>query len=320
MQIKKLLKGQLRLMAGILVISCITGSWAYAQRPKEIDLTIDGTRVELFTTEKNIREALLKSGYTDLEGAESTTALDNKVEDGMELSVRTLKTITIKDAGVDRILNTLATNVGELLQEQNITLNQDDTIEPARSAALKEGDVIVIDRYETTTTSENQPVDYETKTVSDDSLFAGDTRVVTEGVSGTREIVTATTTKNGEVISTEVVSDTVTQEPVTEVIAKGTKTAPKSEKLYSLAQFRFQGVVNYSGYKYTYYSQSVLPGGGLRIPGRHINADGYVCDGDGYIVLAGSAAMGTVYPTPFGALGKIYDRGTTGNHLDVYIR
>ena len=93
-----------------------------------------------------------------------------------------------------------------------------------------------------------------------------------------------------------------------------------TEKLYSLQQFMFSGVVNWGGYKFTYYSQSVLPGGGLAIPGRHVNKDGYVADKDGYIVLAGSAPKGTVYETPFGYKGKIYDRGTYGNHLDVYIR
>lgn len=88
----------------------------------------------------------------------------------------------------------------------------------------------------------------------------------------------------------------------------------------SLDDFLFQGVVYANGYKFTYYSQSVLPGGGLSIPGRHVNANGYVCDGDGYIVAAGSLAMGSVVPTPFGASAKIYDRGTTGNHIDIYIR
>ena len=93
-----------------------------------------------------------------------------------------------------------------------------------------------------------------------------------------------------------------------------------TEKLYDLQTFMFNGVINWQGLKFTYYSQSVLPGSGLEIPGRHVNKDGYVSDGDGYIVLAGSAPKGTVYDTPFGYQGKIYDRGTVGNHLDVYIR
>lgn len=96
--------------------------------------------------------------------------------------------------------------------------------------------------------------------------------------------------------------------------------ARRGTQLYTLEQFMFSGVVNWGGYRFTYYSQQVLPGGGLPIPGRHVNAGGYVSDADGYIVLAGSAPLGTVYATPFGYRGKIYDRGTSGNHLDVYIR
>lgn len=96
--------------------------------------------------------------------------------------------------------------------------------------------------------------------------------------------------------------------------------ARRGEMQYTLQQFLFSGVVNWGGYRFTYYSQQVLPGGGLQIPGRHVNAGGYVSDRDGFIVLAGSAPLGTVFDTPFGYRGKIYDRGTSGNHLDVYIR
>ena len=97
------------------------------------------------------------------------------------------------------------------------------------------------------------------------------------------------------------------------------QASAKTAKLFDLDDFMFRGVIYWSGYKFTYYSEKVLPGGGLRIPGRHVNVDGYVADEDGYIVLAGDAAMGTVFETPFGYKGKIYDRGTVGNHLDVYI-
>jgi len=89
---------------------------------------------------------------------------------------------------------------------------------------------------------------------------------------------------------------------------------------YTLKEFLRAGVIHWNGYKFTYYSQSVLPGTSLNIPGRHVNASGYVSDGDGYICLAGSAPKGTIYNTPFGYQGKVYDRGTGGNHLDVYIR
>ena len=96
-----------------------------------------------------------------------------------------------------------------------------------------------------------------------------------------------------------------------------------SEALYSLAEFLVKGVVNWGGYKYTYYSETVLPGGGLQIPGRHVNAYGYIADSDGYIVLAAPSSWGNVsgktYPTPFGFTGKVYDVNAGGDSLDVYI-
>ncbi len=100
----------------------------------------------------------------------------------------------------------------------------------------------------------------------------------------------------------------------------GAAKKSSSKALYSLERFMFSGVVNWGGYRFTYYSQQVLPGEGLQIPGRHVNDGGFVSDADGYIVLAGDAPKGTVFETPFGHPGKIYDRGTFGTHLDVYIR
>lgn len=95
-----------------------------------------------------------------------------------------------------------------------------------------------------------------------------------------------------------------------------------SEGSYTLSDLQYHGVINWNGNRYTYYSQQVLPGGGLKIPGRHVNAGGFVSDGDGYIVLANDVLdRGTVVDTPFGYYGKIYDRFGTGkpsHHFDVY--
>lgn len=77
------------------------------------------------------------------------------------------------------------------------------------------------------------------------------------------------------------------------------------------------GVVNWGGYRFTWYSQNVLPGGGLSISGRHINGAGFVCDGDGYIVAATAFGRGTVGDSPWGAW-KSYDTGVSGNTVDLY--
>lgn len=89
---------------------------------------------------------------------------------------------------------------------------------------------------------------------------------------------------------------------------------------YAPSDLMVSGVIDWGGYRWTWYSQRVLPGGGLNIPGRHVDGSGYVCDGNGYICLAsGSVGYGTVVNTPFGKAGKIYDFCETPGVMDVYV-
>lgn len=153
---------------------------------------------------------------------------------------------------------------------------------------------------------------------TNDSMFKDQTTVVQEGVDG---LVKKTFENKGEDNRTLVEEETL-RETVDRIIEVGTKTRPAAQ--YSLSDFQFHGVIRWSGYKFTYYSQSVLPGGGLRIPGRHVNSAGFVADNNGYIVLASnySVPMGSIINTPFGAQGKVYDRCASCSleWYDVYTR
>lgn len=90
--------------------------------------------------------------------------------------------------------------------------------------------------------------------------------------------------------------------------------------IYSPEYFRRAGRIRWNGWFWTWYSERVLPGPGLRIPGRHTDDLGYVRDEDGYICLASDdLAKHTVVSTPFGSPGKVYDCGCGSGTLDVYV-
>lgn len=81
-----------------------------------------------------------------------------------------------------------------------------------------------------------------------------------------------------------------------------------------------KGVVYFNGHRETYYSQKVLPGYGLKIPGRHVASDGTVRDKDGYIVLAAhfdDYKRGSIVETSLG-MGKVYDTGCAKGTIDLY--
>ena len=108
-----------------------------------------------------------------------------------------------------------------------------------------------------------------------------------------------------------------------EAIKREREQRLQSTKLYSIESFMFAGRVHWNNKQFTYYSERVLPGGGLRIPGRHTE-DGFVKDGDGYIVLASSTKIpkGSIIETPFGIKGKVYDgcEACTVDWFDVYVK
>ena len=83
----------------------------------------------------------------------------------------------------------------------------------------------------------------------------------------------------------------------------------------------WKGALYYGDHKETYYSQNVLPGGGLNIPGRHVcSFDGTVRDEEGYICVAADPSFypwGSIVETSLG-YGKVYDCGCAYGTIDIY--
>ena len=79
-----------------------------------------------------------------------------------------------------------------------------------------------------------------------------------------------------------------------------------------------KGKVSFNGHFETWYSQRVLPGKGLKIPGRHVTDDGLVRDQNGNICVATTlVGMGQEIATSLGT-GVRYDTCSTPNTVDIY--
>lgn len=92
------------------------------------------------------------------------------------------------------------------------------------------------------------------------------------------------------------------------------------DPIYSAGYFKKMGMIDWNGWTWTWYSENVLPGGGLDIPGRHVSDNGYIMDENGRICLASSVLeYGTILDTPFGAEGCIYDSGCADDIIDTYV-
>lgn len=97
----------------------------------------------------------------------------------------------------------------------------------------------------------------------------------------------------------------------------------RSPRKYTGAYFKRAGVIHWRGYKFTWYSQRILPdyNNNLGIKGKHIDGQGFICDKDNYICLGSNTSnRGKIIATPFGKFGKVYDAGyVTTDWFDCYV-
>ena len=67
-----------------------------------------------------------------------------------------------------------------------------------------------------------EPIPYSTTYMDNSNMWRGESRVVTPGEDGRKEVVYRVTRENGEEIAREVVSERVVMEPVSQVVERGT--------------------------------------------------------------------------------------------------
>ena len=187
----------------------------------------------------------------------------------------------------------------------------------------------------------------ETTEVSVAALAAKET--TTEDVTKVVTTTEPTTEKETEVttvnqpkktsttkVETTVKKETTTTKPVKKSKPKESTTKGKDakgyynkvkleySKVYKITSNKLTkrgGVAHYGGHKETWYSQKVLPGKGLKIPGRHVADDGTIRDKDGFICVACNTSYkskGTKLMTSLGP-AKVYDSGCAYGTVDIYV-
>ena len=180
----------------------------------------DGSRILVYTTTATDPETILDEAGLAL-GADDTYTI--QANDGSsEITVQRSQTITLNHYGKEMEVTSLGETVEALLTRLNLPWGEDDVI----SAAL---DQETFDGMELTVSSVIQKeqvytgtVPYETVYRDDAALPAGETVLVTEGVNGTSTCTALVTYINGEETERTLLSEKITIQPVSEVIAIGT--------------------------------------------------------------------------------------------------
>lgn len=193
---------------------------------RQITVTVDGEEQQIWTTALSVDEAL---GDLDIraEGADVSVARSQAIgRGGIDFEVRTPKEITVTADGATNPVTTTGLTVAEALTEAGITLGDLDLVEPAADTVLADALAVTVRRVTVETATVTEAVPFEVTEQEDDSLEKGSESVETEGKAGTLERVVQNTYIDGDLSTTDVLSEEVVAAPVDQVVLVGTMEPP----------------------------------------------------------------------------------------------
>lgn len=194
------------------------------------------------TDGENVTEVGVKYGETVadvLNRAEITLEAGDKVEPSADTVLTEASEISVQrcyDAyiAVDGKRITVQANgqtAAELLAENGIELGKYDFISCDENKVIVKGMTLTVTRVSYVKRVTVETVAYETEEIESNLAAMGTTEVITEGVNGAKKVTSREKYINGKRVSTVVLSEKITSEPVNEVVAVGRALAdPYSDK------------------------------------------------------------------------------------------
>lgn len=195
------------------------------QRAKEISIEYCSQLSDYEVYATTVAEALKEVGITLEEGCEVNFSLDDKIVDGMVVSIVIPNPVTINVDGQNKAAIATEGTVGEFLEAQGVTLGEQDVVDPALETPVTANMTITVKRVAYTEITEVQGIHYATVTRRNAALPAGTTQVQQAGSNGEKEVRFLVRLEDGVETERALLSETITTPAVNQIIVKGTQAA-----------------------------------------------------------------------------------------------
>ena len=249
-------------------------------------------------------------------------ALNEAVKDGMVLKIKPVFSVKLRVDGKTQAYSVIEGTVADLLKEAGVTLEGKDYTKPALDKALKANMTVKVYRVSYKEKTVTKKIKYTTKTVKDDDMFVGETKVVKKGKNGKKKVTYSVKYVNGKKVKKTKIKSVVVKKAKQKVVKVGTK------KLEGAQDIEPNGVTSKWGYtvgqhidgRYTHYcacatcngSNSGITSSGKRISNGMKNP---------YYIACNWLPLGTVLNVD-GVMYTVVDRGGSGlsavGRIDIF--
>ena len=132
-------------IAALLVLAVTTGFVGYETTKAEVTLMLDGKKTEVKTHANTVRELLSEQNINLNQHDLVKPGLDAKVTDKMKVDYLEAKEVSLTVDGKEKTIWTTAKTVEQFVKEQQLTLNEHDSIKPNLTADIQDQGKIKIE-------------------------------------------------------------------------------------------------------------------------------------------------------------------------------
>mgnify|MGYP004696439067 FL=1 len=189
----------------------------------------DGDRVVTYTTFASEPETVLEQLGLSLN--QNDTYTTQAVEGAAAITVCRAQKITVHYHGQTTLVTSFGETAGELLSRMGLDVTGEDVVSHGLEEETYDGMELRVDRPEILRQVYTAAIPHPVSRCSDPTLPVGSEAVLTPGSDGEMRCTAEITYLGGQEAGRQVLSETVTRQPVAEIIAVGTGSAPAvSEK------------------------------------------------------------------------------------------
>lgn len=247
--------------AAILLVTGLAGA------AREVKVIVDDEVISVATTALRVGDILKQAGVELNEGDKVTPGASERVYGSATITVTRAVPVTVAVDGQAIKIRSTGPMVKHVLAQAGVLLRPDDRVSPGMEVGLTPGMQIKVIRVTSEVITRQVRVAYRIERRPDPGMDRGKTKVLRPGVEGVREQKVLVTYEDGRPVSEKVLSSRVLREPVSKLLAVGTRNPVRT--LYtSRGTFRYRDC-------YTMLATAYEPG--PRSCGRY--ADGYTAIG-----------------------------------------
>lgn len=198
-----------------------------------VDLNGVSTSIVLAGTVSDLLQELT---VTVEEGQLVSVPTDTVLYDGLVVKLTNAYHVTVTADGVTTALLIGEGTVADALQQANVSLGENDEVQPAVSEALFDNLEITVYRVTYAQRTVNEKIAFVKKTVKSSSMYEGQSEITQAGQNGEKTVTYRDKIVDGVYASSEVLSETVLTESVPQITTVGTK-----QKAVAVASLRNGG-------------------------------------------------------------------------------